>query len=1050
MRYKLLGISGFAILMSLILLVNQRASSQVSAGTIRGTVADASGAVIPNAHVKIEEDSTHLVREVTTNSAGIYIAPNLSPGTYTITASAPGFATQAQSGATLTVGAVLVINSALKVGTNTVQVMVSSTASTVELGSSELSGVIAKKTVTQLPLNGRDWSQLATLEPGVSAIRGEQATDNRIQQGSGQQMSISGGRPWQNNYLLDGISINDYANGAPGSAMGANLGVDAIKEFSVVSSNYPAQYGRSSGGIINAVTNTGTNTIHGDAYEFLRNSALDGSNYFDALGKPPFRRNQFGGSVGGPIKKDRAFYFGDYEGVRQNLGVTTTSFTPSAAARAGNLSTGTVTVDPTVSAFIKAFYPLPNGPLSSSGDTGQFFFKGADISKEDFATTKETVQFSQNDSANAMYLYDGSSASEPDEFNNKLFDYGVNRDIGTMEETHILNASLLNTARIGVNRVEANEGNTSPINPATTDLSYGAQPGSAAPSVKVPGLASFSGGMDGFSIHQYWYTSLQARDDIYYTRGINSFQFGFAFERIYSNEYAVAGPTGAFTFGSLSNFLTNKPKSFEGVLAGHLSVRGIRENILGSYIEDDIKISPRLTANIGMRYEISSVPTEAHNHLANLVNLTDPSVRTGSPFFNNPTFKNFEPRVGFSWDPTGKGKTAIRGGFGMFDILPLPYLFELETEFTSPYFAQGTINTLPAGTFETGAYNLIAGNSKTLRGGYVEQNPPRNYVMNWNLNIQRQLATGLTGLIAYVGSHGVHNAAPSDDMDSTVPTLQNGQLYFPANGSRVNPNFGRISGVLWDGSSEFNALELKITQNTRHGLQAQGSYTYSKSIDTGSTSVGSDAFSNSLVGMQWWYPSINRGLSDFDVRHNLMANIVWDLGGVFNPASSRTMAGMVMRGWEVGTITQLASGIPFNPILGGDPTNQDTTNVEDLPDRTCNQLTNPGSPMQYIHLQCLAFPNPVNRYGDLRRNASIGPGLISVDASLVKNTAITERLNAQFRAEAFNVLNHANFAPPIDNQVVFDQSGNPVAGAGQIDQTQTPAREIQFALKLIF
>jgi hypothetical protein len=797
------------------------------------------------------------------------------------------------------------------------------------------------------------------------------------------------------------------------------------------------------------VTNTGTNSLHGSVYEFLRNSALDGSNYFD-ITKPPFKRNQFGASVGGPIKKDRAFFFGDYEGVRQNLGVTQISFVPSPAARQGNLSTGTVTVDPTVARFIHAFYPLPNGALTSSGDTGKFSFAGQDISSEDFATTKETMQFSPKDSMNAMYLFDNSNASEPDELNNKLFQYGVKRNIGSIEEIHMFSPSLLNTARAGVNRVEANEGNTSPINQATNDPTYGAEPGQFAPSVSVPGLVSFSGGLNGFSIHRYWYTSYQEGDNVFYTRGINSMEFGVNVERIDSNEFAEAGPTGAFKFGSLSDFLTNRPKSFEGVISGHLSVRGIRETIFGAYFEDDIRLSKRFTANVGVRYEMSTVPSEAHNHLANLVNLTDATPRIGGPFFSNPTLKNFEPRLGFSWDPAGNGKTAIRGGFGIFDVLPLPYLFELETEFTYPYFAQGTINTLPPGTFETGAYNLIAGNSNTLRGGYVQQHPPRNYVMNWNLNIQRELTAGLTGMIAYVGSHGVHNASPSDDMDSTVPALTSSGLYYPVNGNRINPNFGRISGVLWNGSSEFNALEIKVTQNMSHGVTAQGSYTWSKSIDTGSTSVGSDAFSNSLVGMQWFYPSVNRGLSDFDLRNNFMGNIVWDIGGPLDVSSGGNRESKLVKGWELGTITELSSGVPFNPILGGDPTGQDTTNVEDLPDRTCSQLTNPGNPNEYIHLQCLAFPNPVNRYGNFRRNSAIGPGEISVDASVVKNTSVAERLNVQFRAEAFNVINHANFAPPIDNQTVFDQNGNLVPGAGQIDQTQTPAREIQFALKFIF
>lgn len=1049
MNWKNCGYGALVLATALLLLSPQVSTAQVSGGTIRGTISDSTQAVIPGAHIVIENVATNVKHEVTANGSGIYIAPSLLPGIYTIRATASGFTTQVVTGVELQVGAELVQNITMTVGSHTERVTVSTTAVTIELGTSELSGVIGTKGITQLPLNGRDWSQLATLEPGVTAIRGEQATDNRIQQGSGQQMSISGGRPWQNNYLLDGISINDYANGAPGSALGVSLGVDAIKEFSVVSSNYPAQYGRSSGGIINAVTRSGSNALHGSVYEFLRNSALDGSNYFDVT-KPEFKRNQFGASVGGPIRPNKAFFFGDYEGIRQNLGVTQISNVPSAAARNGILSTGDVTVDPTVAKFINAFYPMPNGPLTASGDTGQFRFAGADVSSENFATTKEDFQLTRHDSLDGTYLYDSSNATEPDELNNKLFGYAVGRHIGTIEEDHTFSSTFLNTARLGFVRVVAREGDTSPINKATADSSYAAQPGSFAPSVSVPGLVGFTGGLNGFSIHRYWYNDFQENDNAFLTRGKHSMQFGISAERIQNNEFAVAGPTGAFKFGSLANFLTNVPLSFEGVLPGHLSVRGIRETVIGMYFQDDIRVASRFTANVGLRYEFSTVPGEVNGHLANLMHLTDATPRIGNPFFSNPTLRNFEPRVGFSWDPSGRGKTAVRGGFGIFDILPLPYLFELETEFTYPFFAQGTINRLPPGTFETGAYSLIAGNGKTLRGGYVPQHPPRNYVMNWNLNIQQELGKGLTGFVAYVGSHGVHNVSPSDDMDSTVPTLTSAGLFYPVNGNRINPNFGRIGGLLWSGSSEYNALEAKMTQEMRHGFQVQSSYTWSKSIDTGSTSVGSDAFSNALVGLQWFFPSVNRGLSDFDVRNNFTVHAIWDVGGPLEASSPRDVKTKALGGWEIGTILQLSSGIPFNPILGGDPTGQQTTNVEDLPDRTCNKLTNPGNAREYIHVECLAFPNPVNRYGDLRRNSAIGPGLISLDASVIKNIAIAERVNMQFRAEAFNVLNHANFAPPIDNQVVFDETGAPVPGAGQIDATQTPAREIQFGLKFTF
>jgi hypothetical protein len=290
-------------------------------------------------------------------------------------------------------------------------------------------------------------------------------------------------------------------------------------------------------------------------------------------------------------------------------------------------------------------------------------------------------------------------------------------------------------------------------------------------------------------------------------------------------------------------------------------------------------------------------------------------------------------------------------------------------------------------------------------------------------------------------------------VDSVVPTLTPAGLFYPPNGQRLNPNFGRIGGVLWIGSSEYNALETKVIKQTSKGLTIQGSYTFGKSLDTNSTSVGTDAFANSLTNPQYFFPRLNRGPSDFDVRHNALIHLTWDIGGVVD-GKLRNASTSLLRGWEIGTILQASSGIPFNMILGGDPTNQQTVNAEDLPNRVsgpgCSSLVNPGNPLNYVKLQCFSFPNPVTLYGNAGRNALVGPGLLSLDASLFKNTYVSERLNIQFRVEAFNAINHTNFAPPLDNNVIFDQSGAPVPLAGQVDTTQTPAREIQFGLKFIF
>src|ERR1700676_3655795 len=335
---------------------------QVVGGSIQGTVTDPAGAALPGVKVEIVNLSTQILTTLTSNSDGFYTAPNLLPGDYSVTATRSGFATTVTQ-VTLTVGAQRVANMAMHIGAITEVVKVQAEAPDVELATSEISAVVNSNTIRELPLNGRDWTQLATLQPGITSIRTQPSVGagDRGQRGFGTQMTVNGGRPAQNNYRLDGISVNDYSNSAPGSVLGTDLGSDAVEEFSVLSSNYPAEYGRSSGGVINALTRSGSNDFHGSVYEFHRNSALDAKNFFDPADRPipGFKRNQFGATAGGPIWKDHTFIFGNYEGLRQSLGQTQIAIVPTAAARAGQLTTGPAIVDPKVLPYLP-LWPLPN------------------------------------------------------------------------------------------------------------------------------------------------------------------------------------------------------------------------------------------------------------------------------------------------------------------------------------------------------------------------------------------------------------------------------------------------------------------------------------------------------------------------------------------------------------------------------------------------------------------------------------------------------------------------------------------------------------------
>src|ERR1700694_3233647 len=410
--------------------------AQVVGGTIEGTITDPKSAVLPDVKVEILNLSTQIVTTLTSNTDGFYTAPNLLPGNYMVTVKRSGFAT-AVTEVILTVGAQHVVNVTMHIGTVNEVVRVQTEAPEVELASSEISSVVNGTTIRELPLNGRDWTQLATLEPGITSIRTQPSVGagDRGQRGFGTQMTVNGGRPAQNNYRLDGVSINDYSNSAPGSVLGADLGSDAVSEFSVLSSTYPAEYGRSSGGVINAITRSGTNEFHGSVYEFLRNSALDASNFFDST-KPPFKRNQFGATAGGPILKDRTFIFGNYEGLRQSLGETQVNQVPTATARAGQLAVSTqdFTVAPAVIPYLP-IWPDPNSGVvldscsdqnpshQTRCDVGKFKFAGQQITTENYFTTRIDHKFSANDALYGTYMHDSANISQPDELGTKATGY---------------------------------------------------------------------------------------------------------------------------------------------------------------------------------------------------------------------------------------------------------------------------------------------------------------------------------------------------------------------------------------------------------------------------------------------------------------------------------------------------------------------------------------------------------------------------------------------------------------------------------------------------
>jgi len=1060
--------------------VSTQLNAQVAGQTLSGRITSTSGARIASASVTLKNPGNGETRSIPVTEDGSFTVSKLSPGIFEITVSAPGFV-ESRTTVTISSGvdsrADIVMHPQGNTGTGAG-------------GASGVTGVVSSKSVTDLPLNGRSASDLAALEPGVATARTQ--STGQAQRGFGNQMTISGGRPRQNDARLDGISVNDYVNGPPGSALGVNLGSDAVEQFSVLTSNYPAQFGRSSGGIIGASTRSGTKDFHGSVFEYIRNSTFDARNFFDTA-KPAFHRNQFGGSIGGPIIKDRTFFFADYEGLRQSQGITQVDTVPSQAARDGQLcappdcsSTTPIPVDSQIARLLKSFYPLPNGALlcpfascaPGTGDTGIFTFAGQTVTPENYFTTKIDHRVSTNDVLSGTYMFDSGTVRQPDQLDNKRTGYDSRRQVFTLHEAHTFRPQLLNSFVFGINRVVTTSGLTFLSgNSLASDPTFGTVPGLNAAAVIVPGLTFFSGGLGTPSNFHFHWTSIQASDGFSLTKGTHSVKFGVNLERIRDNILAVSNRGGEFAFSQFSDFLSNRPFSLSAAIPSAVSERGLRQTIVGAYVQDDWRWRPNVTVNLGLRYEMAIVPTEVQDKLTVLRHLTDAQPHQGDPLFSNPTLRNFEPRVGFSWDPFGDGKTSVSAGFGMFDVLPLPYLVQFNEIFSAPFFKLGNATGLPPGSYPTVAFDIVNSSSSGFRQGYFDPNPHRNYVMQWNLTLARDLIRDVSLRVGYVGSRGVHQIFRVEDGDIVLPSLTSQGYLWPSpvgSGTRLNPNAGLINEGLWQGNSFYDALQVKVKAKIGGSAEIEGSYTWGKTIDTSSGSLVGDEYSNSIASPLPFNMRINRGLADFNVAHNVEVNYTWEIS---TPKWAHGGAGWALSGWQIGGVLEASTGVPFTPGFGGDALGVQSTDPNiDVPSLVsgpgCGSLVNSGNSNHYIKTECFgvpaaptlafyaancdprfAFPSCLNLRGNLGRNTVIGPGLVNFDFSLFKNNRvkkISDTFNIQFRAEFFNILNHTNFSPPLDNRNIFDSSGSPIGNAGLITSTQTPSRQIQFALKLIW
>jgi hypothetical protein len=1089
------------------------AYSQVTGATLGGTVTDASGATVPGAQISVKNNATGVTREVTSDASGLFTVPNVIPGDYEIKVSAKGFSTARQANVSLAVGQQQQLNFSLKVGETSQTVEVTGAAPQIELTSSALTGQVEAETVRELPLNGRDWTSLATLQPGVNKIETQvsYSDSGRGARGFGSELTVSGQRSTFNNYRIDGVTVVDYANAAPGNVIGVVLGVDAIQEFSVLTGGFPAEYGRATGGVVNAISKSGTNRFHGDVYEFLRNSALDANNYFTkAAGnpRPSFKRNQFGGSAGGPIIKDRTFIFGDYEGLRQSKGIPNVSTVFSDAARGGTLQydpavqlpagctpvspatnppTCTVTVND-YSAALLALYPHANAAVS--GNSGKFIYGGVQVVPENFYTVRVDHKLGTNDSLFGTYLYDDTDYTKPDAMGGVLTDSHTTRTTAAIEENHTFSSSFVNAARIGFNRDHVvNIFAPTAINPAAGSLALGAIAGQYAPRFAPQGgISEFFGGINASSHNLFTWNSYQGYDDAFWTHGTHTIKFGVGVERMQFNEHTYQEPGGRFKFFDYVHFLEGIPSYFEAELPVIDQPREFRQTLASAYVQDDWKIRSNLTLNIGLRYEMITVLNDAQNRLTNLDNIlgstivcpgqftapipTQPgsSCNSVGPYYSNSTLKNFEPRLGFAWDPFKDGKTSVRGSFGIYDVLTMPGYFLLQQNQASPFLIfksiSGASNFTPqpgfASPFEAGegGVQLVNSTSSNLSVSTVEAHPHRNYVMEWNLNIQRQLTSDLSLTVGYIGSRGVHMLLRGDDGNMTLPTKTSVGYLFPcgylvpvdannptctpgsvggtptaggATSAQINPTFGAIRYMYWNTDSRYHGLDVSLDKRFAHGLQFQVSYTFAKSLDDDSQTIAGDTFGNGINSPWWFLPKLFYGPSDFNVTHDVSINALYDIP---TPKSFTGIANMLLGGWELGGIFSYNSGVPTTPINNGDPLGLSNGGADQfgplvkvpgcdpinhgyanslagaplwINAKCYTEPTVPTSMLTSLPYPCGGFPGapapPAGQTwcanlapGNVLRNSIYGPRLFNMDFSVLKNFPV-KRISEQFNVQ---------------------------------------------------
>jgi hypothetical protein len=1062
------------LLFALCFLLSPAARAQ-STAVLNGTVSDPSGAAVPAAKVVLKNLGTGIEWNTQTNSAGLYVFPSLPPGNYQIAITAEGFQ-KLITEVKLDVATSVTRDLQMHVGAVTTELQVTTEAPLIETSTPGVGQVINAKTVQEIPLNGRHFVDLNLLTPGTVTPPANGFLTAPLRGQGSFAINTAGQREDTTNWLINGINLNDPVQ----NQVTFQPPIDTLEEFKVDNSSFPAQYGRNAGSIVNIATRSGVNEFHGEAFEFFRNNDLDARNFFNVPPTPQasFKHNEFGGDVGGPIKKNKIFFFLAYEGIRQHQGLTLGTTVPTDNQRAAATS-------PAVISLLN-LVPHANIPGSDkTGDPANFNgFTGAALANVSLnqGSGDIGVELSQNDRLHFYYVMQKDLRQEPTQGAN-VPGFGDTRDgfrqLMTISEDHVFSPTLANTVRLGYNRLHLTFTPTA-LDPANFNITLpdGAPVGVGIPNIIVTGNVTFGGPQA--EPQGRGDTTVVLNDTLSWLRGRHSFAFGGEIRRAYNNN--IAENVGSFTFPTILNFINDQASNFT-VLLGAGNDR-ILQPSYGVFAQDSFKWKSNFTINFGLRYEWNSTPSEALDRFTNFDLATGTLVSASQPYHTNN--KNFQPRLGFAWDPFKDGKTSIRAAYAILTQDPTTNIVTPLSGNPPFAFPVGISSSTNAITLENPA---AAATGFSLSPGAIASNFDNMYAQDWNVTVERQLTSALGLEVAYVGlkathlqltgnfnqpfvTDGFYNATrPYTTLPLTSPVLPD-QCSNPL----VPCSIGNIPRIFSPGNSNYNALWVTLNKHLSHGFELLAAYTYSHSYDYSSVSSGD------LVPVQNVYnPRGDYGPSEFDTRNRIVVSGFYQLPFKGN---------RLISGWQVGVISMAQNGNPITPLLTIGPAPGSSLTVR--PDQLLH-VSGTGSAAQFYSNtalcepfvaeplgglppaipDCAVTPNAAfavpctfsnsptklggNVYpivpgschpGSARRDSLPGPSFVNTDFSVVKNTKITERVNLQFRTEMFDIFNHPNFGNPV-NTVTS-------ASFGKIQATRFPAgdfgsaRQIQFALKLLF